>query len=193
MQLPPPSPRVVVIGSSCAGKSSFARSLAQARGCAHIELDELFWSAGWQPRPASEFRRLVAASAGAGSWVADGNYSSVRDVLWPRATTVVWLDVSLSLALWRGFWRTLDRCLTRRPLWHGNRESLRRAFLSKDSLLLWIATTYRRRRREFAQLRDSRAFEHLTWLEARNPGQARELLRILQQQEGALHGASTAG
>jgi len=191
MQLPP-SPRVVVIGSSCAGKSTFARALAHARGCAHIELDELFWSAHWQPRPAAEFRSLVATSAGAGSWVADGNYSSARDLLWPRATTVVWLNVSLPRALWRGLWRTLDRCVNRRDLWHGNRESLRRAFLSKDSLLLWIATTYHRRRREFAQLRASPDFGHLTWLEARNPRQAEAVLLTLQQQ-GGQHVATSPG
>lgn len=176
----PPSPRIVVIGSSCAGKSTFARSLAQARGCAHIELDELFWSAGWQPKPAPEFRRLVAAAAGGDSWVADGNYSSARDLLWPRATTVVWLDLGLPRVLWRGLRRSMGRALSGRPLWHGNRESLRRTFLSKDSLLLWIVSTYHRRRREFAQLREAQAFGHLTWLQARDPAQARALLRALQ-------------
>jgi adenylate kinase family enzyme len=174
------SPRIVVIGSSCAGKSSFARALAQSRGCAHIELDELFWSAGWQPRPAGEFRSLVAAAAGGERWVADGNYASARDLLWPRATTVVWLDLALPRVLWRGLRRSLGRAISGRPLWHGNRESLRRMFLSRDSLLLWIVTTFHRRRREFAQLRDSQAFGHLTWLQARDPGEARALLRDLQ-------------
>jgi adenylate kinase family enzyme len=174
------SPRIVVIGSSCAGKSTFARALAQSRGCAHIEMDDLFWSAGWRPKPAPEFRRLVAEAAVGERWVADGNYSSARDLLWPRATTVVWLDLGLPRVLWRGLWRCLGRALGGRPLWHGNRESLRRMFLSKDSLLLWIVTTFHRRRREFAQLRDSRAFAHLTWLETRDPGEARALLRDLQ-------------
>jgi adenylate kinase family enzyme len=176
----PPSPRVIVIGSSCAGKSSFARSLARARGCAHIELDELFWSAHWQPKPAADFCRLVAASADAGCWVADGNYSSARHVLWPRATTVVWLDLGLSRVLWRGLRRTLARCLSRQELWHGNRESLRRAFLSRESLLLWIVTTFHRRRREFAALREAPEFAHLTWLQVRRPAETRELLQALE-------------
>ncbi len=176
----PPSPRVVVIGSSCSGKSTFARALARARGCEHIELDELFWSADWQPKPAAEFRRLVAAAAAADCWVADGNYASARHVLWPRATTVVWLDLGLPRVLWRGLRRTLGRCLSRQELWHGNRESLRRALLSRESLLLWIVSTFHRRRREFEQLRASSAFSHLTWLKARDPGQACELLRSLE-------------
>lgn len=176
----PPSPRIVVIGSSCAGKSTFARSLARVRGCPHIELDQLFWSADWQPKAAAEFRRQVAASADAECWVADGNDSSARNVLWPRATTVVWLDVGLPRVLWRGIRRTLRRCLSRQELWHGNRESLRRTFLSRESLLLWIVTTFHRRRREFVQLRASPAFGHLTWHEARDPREALELLQSLQ-------------
>lgn len=178
--MPQPSPRVVVIGSSCAGKSSFARALARARGCPHIELDDLFWSAGWQPKPVAEFRRLVDAATGAPGWVADGNYGSARDLVWPRATTVVWLNFSLARVLWRGIRRTLCRSMTGEVLWHGNRESLRRALLSRESLLLWIATTFHRRRREFDALRAGDTFGHLTWLEARHPAQARELLLALQ-------------
>lgn len=176
----PPSPRVVVIGSSCAGKTTFARALARARGCPHIELDELFWSPGWKPRPTPEFRRLVSASASTIDWVADGNYGSARTDLWPRATTVVWLDFGLPRVLWRGLRRTLARCISRQELWHGNRESVARAFFSTDSLLLWIVTTFARRRREFEQLRASGEFGHLTWHKARDPREAGALLRMLQ-------------
>jgi adenylate kinase family enzyme len=35
--------RVIVIGTSCAGKTMFARSLADALSCPHVELDALHW------------------------------------------------------------------------------------------------------------------------------------------------------
>jgi adenylate kinase family enzyme len=174
------SPRVVVIGSSCAGKTTFARALATARGCPHIELDELFWSADWQPKPVAQFRRLVADRAGATHWVADGNYGSAREVLWPRATTVVWLDPGLPRVFWRGLRRTAARAVNREELWHGNRESLGRTFFSRESLLLWIVTTFHRRRREFERLRASSEFAHLTWHRARGPREAGALLGLLQ-------------
>jgi adenylate kinase family enzyme len=35
--------RVVVVGSSCSGKTTFARSLAEIVGSPHVELDALHW------------------------------------------------------------------------------------------------------------------------------------------------------
>jgi hypothetical protein len=41
----------------------------------------------------NEFRRIIAARAATGGWVIDGNYGRVRDLVWARADTVVWLDL----------------------------------------------------------------------------------------------------
>lgn len=181
------SPRIVVIGSSCAGKTTFASELARARGCPRIELDGLYWGADWTPKPQDEFLRLLAQAVEQTSWVADGNYSSARHVLWPRATTIVWLNYGLALVLWRGLRRTLARCLFGVELYHGNRESLRRSFASRESILLWIVTTFHRRRRDFSALRSSGKFANVTWHEVTSPAQARQLLATLQDKgAGAL-------
>jgi adenylate kinase family enzyme len=174
------SPRIVVIGSSCAGKSTFAQALAETRACKYIELDELFWGPDWTPKPEPEFLSLVASSAAADDWVAAGNYSLARPLLWSRATTIVWLNFSLPLVLWRGLKRTVARNVRGEVLFHGNRESFKRAFLSRESILWWIASTYRRRQREFLALRESAEFQHVEWLEARNPRAADQVLRELQ-------------
>jgi adenylate kinase family enzyme len=168
--------RVVVIGSSCAGKTTFARLLAEAVGWPRIELDELYWSSDWTPKPESEFKRLVQEAAAGDCWVADGNYALCRGILWPRATTIVWLNYGLTRVLWRGLRRTCARCFRGEILYHGNRETIQRSFFSKDSILLWIISTFGRRRREFSILRKSGAFSHLTWLEARCPTEAHDLL-----------------
>lgn len=178
--IPATSARIVVIGSSCAGKSTFATHLASAIGCPRIELDELFWSSNWTPKPQTEFLRLVAAAAEKEAWVAAGNYSSARNVLWPRATTIVWLNYSLPLVLWRGLKRTIGHVVSRKVLFHGNRESFRQSFFSRDSILWWIVTTYSQHRKEFAALRASGDFSHLQWLEARHPRAAAEFLRQLR-------------
>jgi len=62
----------------------------------------------------------------------------VRDILWGRATTVIWLNYSFPTVFWRVFRRTMHRCVTREELWHGNRESFRLALLSRDSVLLYV-------------------------------------------------------
>ena len=172
--------RVVVIGSSCSGKSTFAEALARARGFDFVELDELYWGPQWTPKPTAEFQRLVRQSAARSNWVSAGNYSIARQELWPRATAIVWLNFGLGLLLWRGLRRSLSRSLRGTELFHGNRETLRRAFLSRESLLWWIASTFHRRRREFSALRASPEYRDLAWLEARTQAQADAILARLQ-------------
>ncbi|MDE2841397.1 MAG: AAA family ATPase, partial [Chloroflexota bacterium] len=52
--------RVVVVGTSCSGKTTLARQLSRALGAPHIELDAIHWKPNWQSRPAEEFRQLVS-------------------------------------------------------------------------------------------------------------------------------------
>ena len=70
--------RVVVIGTSCVGKTRFAQVLAQIMNFPHVELDALHWQPNWVPRPPEEFRALTADALAQGCWITDGNYGSVR-------------------------------------------------------------------------------------------------------------------
>jgi adenylate kinase family enzyme len=154
--------RVAVIGSSsCAGKTTFARLLAARLGVPHIEQDALFWGPDWAPSPKGDFRARVVAALEADAWVVDGNYGSLGGVQWDRADTLVWLDIPLHVALWRIFRRTLGRVRSREELWGGNRETIRNAFFSKDSLLIYAVRTYRRRRRRWDKLLGSERWAHL--------------------------------
>lgn len=177
--------RVVIVGSSCAGKTTFAQALAQARSCICVDLDDLFWGPDWTPQPQAEFLHSVAQAAAGDTWVVAGNYGMARDILWSRATTVVWLNFSLPLVLWRGVRRTVKRVVSRQELFQGNRESFRRAFLSRESILWWIVSTHRRRRQEFERLRESGHFPQIEWMEARNPTEAAVILQALQQGPGS--------
>ena len=168
--------RIVVVGSSCAGKTTFARALAGALGYSYVELDHLYWSPGWKPKAGQEFRALVSEAAAAEQWVADGNYTVVRDLLWPRATTIIWLNYGFGTVFWRALRRTFRRAVSREELWHGNRESFRRSMLSRESILLWVITTFRRKRRQLGDLRSSGKFPHLSWIEFRRPGDAASYL-----------------
>ena len=165
--------RIVVIGSSCAGKSTFAAALARELGCTAVELDHLYWGPNWTAKPLQEFRQLTEQAVAPACWVVSGNYGMVRDVVWSRATLVIWLNYSFATVLGRALRRTVRRMVTREQLWHGNYESFRRSFLSRDSILVWIVTTFQQRRREFQQLRTGAAFPHLKWIEFRRPREAR--------------------
>src|ERR1700687_4971827 len=83
----------------------------------------------------------VEPPAPAPAWVGAGTYGAVRDLLWPRADTIVWLDSPLPLVLGRLAARTLRRGITREVLWSGNRENLWEHAMvwSKRSLFHWLA------------------------------------------------------
>lgn len=172
--------RVVVIGTSGAGKTTFARTLADILTVPHVELDAIHWLPSWTPRDRDEFRQLVAKAVSQDRWVVDGNYSAVRDILWTRATTAIWLNYPFILVFGRVFWRTLQRVVRGEELFSGNRESFHKAFLSRESLLWWVITSHSRRRRQFRALFDSGVFPGLPLLEFKNPTHADQFLEFLK-------------
>lgn len=168
--------RINVIGTTGAGKSTYAAALAARIGSPVVELDEIFWQPGWQPTPRDEFCSKVATILAAGHWVACGNYSAVRDIVWQRAGTLVWLDYPLPLILYRLYRRTWRRIVTQEELWGGNRETWRNQFLSSESLFVWALRTHHRRRREMPALLDQGEYAHLQLLRFHRPRAAQAWL-----------------
>jgi adenylate kinase family enzyme len=144
--------RISVIGTSGSGKTAFAGKLAAILRIPHVELDDLHWEAEWKEAPIDVFRLRVREAIVADRWVIDGNYSkSVRGLVWERADTVIWLDFSFIVTLYRVARRTIFRLVTREECCNGNRERLSQA-LSRDSVILWVLQTYKRRRAEYPSL-----------------------------------------
>jgi adenylate kinase family enzyme len=167
-----PPRRVVVVGSTGSGKTTLARQIAacfNGSHMSHIELDALYWEPGWTAAAPDRFHERVERALAEGSWVVDGNYSSVREIVWGRADTIVWLDYSPWVIAARLVPRTLRRGIRGEELWNGNRERLREQLFSRDSLFLWAIKTYRRRRREFATLLRQPRFTHLAVVHLRSP------------------------
>ena len=101
--------RVVVIGTTGSGKSTLAERLSEQTGLRVVELDALFWGRDWQGAPVELFRHRVERETRDDGWIVVGNYSQVRDLVWRPADTLVWLDLPLSLVMWRLVRRTVRR------------------------------------------------------------------------------------
>ena len=144
-----------------------------------MELDAVHWLPNWVERPNDEFREIVDEATTVERWVADGNYSYAQDIIWDRATAVVWLNYSFPLVWYRAFTRTIARSVTGRELFSGNKESLRKAFFSRDSILLWVLTTYFPRRKRYREIFDSGEYPHLNFIEFRRSRDAERFLRDL--------------
>lgn len=137
--------RIAVYGHSGSGKTTVARRIGDLLDLPVIELDALFHWPNWEETPEDEFRAKVGSTLDqhSGGWVCDGNYRVVRDIVLPQADAVVWLLLPFRVVYWRLFKRTVTRGWRREPLWGTNYESLRLAFLSRHSMLLWGITNWR--------------------------------------------------
>lgn len=178
--------RVVVVGTSGSGKSTFARNLGAAIGAPHLELDAVNWQAGWRnlnTDDPAEFVRRVAQAASAEAWVADGNYSKARQVLWPRATRFVWLDYERPVIMRRVIRRSLGRALSGQELWAGtgNTETMAR-WLDREHPIRWAWDTWTRNRARYAEVFARSEYASLPLDRLRHPRQAQPLIDRLAAQ-----------
>jgi adenylate kinase family enzyme len=171
--------RIVVIGSSCSGKSTFSKSVAFKKEIEYIELDQLHWLPDWVERADDEFRTLVNEAVLADSWIVDGNYSVARDIIWPRATEIIWLNHSFSLVLYRSFSRSIKRAVTKEKLFAGNVESFKQTFFSRDSIILWVLKTYHQKRKNYSKILKVVEKKGVKVIEFKNQSQVDDYLKSI--------------
>ncbi|MEW1863444.1 adenylate kinase [Streptomyces sp. NPDC088194] len=142
--------RILVVGVTGAGKTTLARALGGRLGLPCHEMDALYFNGpGWavNGRLAEDVSSLVAEPG----WVFDSlGYPEVRDLLWDRAGTVVWLDYPRRVVMPRVLWRSLRRTVTREVLFGGNRETWA-GWLSREHPAWWAWSQHAPRRREIGR------------------------------------------
>jgi len=134
--------RVAVVGCCGAGKSTFAKQIAERTGHQYINADEIFWLPDWVQRPKPEYRSILTRKMSGDGWVYDGNIGSNRSITLPRVDTLIWLDYSWPVTMSRLLKRTVRRAWTKVEVFSGNAESWRQSFASKDSILLYACGAF---------------------------------------------------
>ncbi|MDW5500928.1 hypothetical protein R6Y99_14140 [Pseudomonas lundensis] len=177
--------KINVVGTSGSGKSTVARQLAEKLALPHIELDPLFWRPDWQGTPDDEFLARVAQvlAEGANGWVLDGNYSRTKAIKWRHVDWVVWVDYGFCRTLFQAMRRAATRAWSGNELWAGtgNRESFRRSFFSRDSVVLWTIKTYRKNQVDYLADMNNPKYQHIRFIRLRSPEQTERFMRDLSQ------------
>ena len=171
--------RVIVTGSIAAGKTTLARTLAGLLGGSHVEMDCLRHAPNWVDTPDDVFREQVSKAISGDVWVVDSDYRAVRDIVWPRADTLVWLDYKFRTALPRLLKRTFRRCITREELWNGNRETFYQHLFTRESILLEALRKRGRDRIVYEALLLRPEYAHVSVVRMSSPSATHEWLSSL--------------
>jgi adenylate kinase family enzyme len=113
--------RIIVVGCQGSGKTSLALKLGRKLGLPAVHLDVLYWRRGWKASDKASFRVRVADAIAGEGWVVDGSFSGLAfDLTVARADTLIVIERSRWLCLWRIAWRSaFDRDGTRPDLPEG--------------------------------------------------------------------------
>jgi len=125
--------RIIIFGNSGAGKSTLAKSLASIDRLAHFDLDSIAWLPTSPPQ-----RKAVEQSkadidvfiAENDRWVIEGCYSDLLELLFTKATEIIFLDLPI------------DQCIANaraRPWEPHKYESKQAQDANLDMLLGWIS------------------------------------------------------
>ncbi|MCL6651974.1 AAA family ATPase [Agrobacterium rubi] len=84
--------RIMVVGSSGAGKTTLSQGLASHRGLEYFSIDrDVRWISGWTQREAGEQRRILEDIVRRERWLLDGSGPSTFELRLPRTDIVIWM------------------------------------------------------------------------------------------------------
>jgi energy-coupling factor transporter ATP-binding protein EcfA2 len=167
--------RILVLGRTGSGKTTLARELAAALDVPHVELDALYFGPAFSTAPLPLLRERTRVAIAGDRWVTDGNKRAVRDLVWPRADTVVWLDYPLAVSLWRLARRARHRtsALRAEAAGTGGRSALPAQLLAAGRGVVTALRSHAGQRREYPRMFAEPANQHLEVVRLRSPRAAR--------------------
>ncbi|MEO8210990.1 MAG: hypothetical protein ABI840_10545 [bacterium] len=84
--------RILVIGGSGSGKSTFAKILGRKLKIEVIHLDRYFWKPNWVKKNDDDFKEIVSRLILKDEWIMEGNYSKTLSIRIPRTDHIFFFD-----------------------------------------------------------------------------------------------------
>jgi adenylate kinase family enzyme len=126
--------KIVVVGVSASGKSTFTKRLATKINLPVICMDAIMWKPGWVYIGDEETVNKLKEVSLADKWIIEGYISSnARTFLFDRADTIIYLDYSPWVCSWRYVMRWWKHRKNARPELDGSPEKFSFKFLT----LVW--------------------------------------------------------
>ena len=107
--------KVLVIGSSGAGKSTFSRRLGEITGLPVVHLDKHHWRPGWVEPAKEVWRKQVEDLLSNDRWIIDGNFGGTMELRLAQCDTAIFLDIPRHICVWRVVKRVLEYRENTRP------------------------------------------------------------------------------
>ena len=174
-----PYKRTIIFGSTGVGKTTMVKEIAEEFDLPVIDIDSLRREAGRTDSPEETFVRLVTESVKGDTWIIDGSYTSVQDIVWPRAEAIVWLDLSfwvfLSRLIKRSLYRIFVRKKSEKPIKGRDQPARERTW----NYLRAIFTGKQRRQRYFATIYGSKNV-HLHIIRLASPEEVQHWLDLIK-------------
>ena len=145
--------RILIVGPPGAGKSLFGKKLAKCLNQPLYHLDDYYWLPGWQRIDKRQWLQILRELCSNKNWIIDGNHAKTFAQRAIYADTIVMLDYSPLLCLWRFCKRSIKRYFkindnlpiniqndsTHKPIfsiqWHILRLILKYRFKTKGEML----------------------------------------------------------
>ncbi len=122
--------KIVVLGVSASGKSTFARALAIKTQLPLIHMDAIMWKPNWEYAGDEETVRRIKEVSEQDSWIIEGYIDkTVRVDLFNKADAILYLDYPGWLSAWRYIKRCFKHRTNPRPELPGSPEKFNFNFL----------------------------------------------------------------
>ena len=144
--------KVVIFGNSGSGKSTLAKQLAANKNLAHLDLDTIAWLPVNPPQrmPIADSKTLIDEFLNLNqSWVIEGCYSDLLELVFPQTDEVIFLNLPISACIENA---------KKRP-WEPHKYASKQAQVENLTMLIDWITQYDSRSDTFSKVAHERLFE----------------------------------